>query len=409
MNLNKSVVAGHLVVSFDNVINGFLSVVIAPIFFGLSLDPTIQLLLSYAAFATVYVFLPFGALVFGKLGDQIGRRKILLCSILGVGVPSLLMGLLPTHEAMFTAPLILLILRAAQGFFSGSEYSGVLIYNHETGNKHPDSASNIISYGTMGGFVAAIICFFITQEGYPAWFWRIPYIVGGIAALVVFATRKKISETTEYLIALKEKSIEKSPMKKLLADYKLELMVSISVSACYIGTAYSSIIFGNRLFQQAGYTVHKSMIFSMINLLFSSFSIMIMGKVAKVLGVKNLLKYGALIFIFASFPVCLLISGELTIIKIYLYMTIVTFLSASIASCSATYISDLFKVSCRYSGFSMADSIGSIIGGITPFMLLLFSSIFKSNIGCVVWFYILTIPTFILVCIMNRTLDARSR
>ncbi len=409
MKLNKAIVAGHIVISFDNVINGFLSVVIAPIFFGISSDPIVQLLLSYSAFAMMYVFQPLGAIVFGKLGDKIGRKKILLMGIFGIGLADLITGLLPTYQITVIAPIMLVLLRSIHGFFLGAEYSGVLIYNHETGNIHPSSASAIISCGIMGGAIAAIVCFFITKNGTPEWFWRLPYIVGGISALIILTMWQKMPETREYIKAFEERRIAESPIKKIMQNYKLEIATSIAISACYIGLSYSSTIFGSRLFQQAGYTAHESMIFIMINLFFSAVSIMIMGKIANIIGLKRLLKYGTLSLIAMAWPLCFLISSELTITKIYLYMAIITFLSSSVVSCSATYISNLFKVSYRYTGFAFAESMGSVIGGLTPCVMLLLSSFFKSNIGCVIWFYILTIPAFILIRLMNRTIDHQNR
>lgn len=405
MKYNKAVLSGHIIISFDNVINGFLAVVMAPLFFGSSTDPIVQLLSSYAAFAAMFITAPLGAVVFGSMGDRLGRKKSLLVSILGIGFPVFLIGILPTYKTIgIVAPISLIILRMIQGFFRGSEYSGVLIHNHEIGNKMTSSSANIISFGCLGGCFAAIICWLVTQKGTPDWFWRLPYLIGGISAFAIFFKRKKISETDDFIEILNKNSLSKSPYRDILRGHKFEVLVGVAISATYISAAYSSMMFGNRLFQQAGYPISQSMLFSMFDLLWISISISICGKIADKVGMKNQIKYGLIVLAIAALPVCFLISGELTLTKIYLYMIIVTFLSASIASCSAAYILNLFPASCRYSGFTICDSIGAIMGGITPFMMLLFSNIFKSNLGCSIWIYILTIPTLILIVIMNRIL-----
>lgn len=409
MRYNKAVVFGHFIISFDNVINGFLAVVMAPLFFGGHNSPIIQLLSSYAAYAALFITGPIGAVSFGRIGDKYGRRKSLLISIIGIGVPVFLIGLLPTYKTIgLIAPFMLILLRMIQGFFKGSEYSGVLIHNYETGNKRTSSSANIVSCGCMGGCIAALVCWGITQDGAPNWFWRIPFLIGGVLAFIVFLFRIRIQETNDYIEILNKHQVSRTPVKDIFKNHKLETIVGIAVGAAYTSVAYSSMIFGNRLFQQAGYSVSQSMIFSMFDLLWISIAISICGKIADKVGLIRQIKYGSLLLAIMSLPVCYLISGELTLTKIYVYMIIVTFLSSSVASCSAAYVLSLFPASCRYSGFGITDSLGSIIGGFTPFMMLLFSSLFNSNLGCAVWLYIITIPTFILISVMNKKLESRN-
>ena len=110
MRYNKNVLAGHFVISFDRVINGFLAVVMAPLFFSGVDDKIIQLLCSYAAFAVLYIAAPLGATVLGKVGDKFGRKKALLLSILGVAVPVLCISVLPTYRTIgIVAPIILVL------------------------------------------------------------------------------------------------------------------------------------------------------------------------------------------------------------------------------------------------------------------------------------------------------------
>lgn len=409
MQYNKSVVSGHFVISFDNVINGFLAVVMAPLFFGEHNTPIIQLLSSYAAYAALFVTGPLGAIAFGRIGDKYGRKKSLLISIMGIGVPVFLIGLLPVYSSIgLIAPITLILLRMVQGFFKGSEYSGVLIHNYETGGRKTSSSANMVSFGCMGGCIAALVCWGITQDGAPIWFWRIPFLVGGLLAFIIFLFRIKIQETDDYIEILNKHKLSKNPIKDIIQHHRLETLVGIAISAAYTSVAYSSMMFGNRLFQQAGYAVSQSMIFSMFDLLWISISIHICGKIADRIGLIKQIKYGSLILAIMALPVCGLISGELNLLNIYTYMVIVTFLSASVASCSAAYVINLFPASCRYSGFAITDSLGAIIGGFTPFMMLLFSSIFNSNLGCAVWIYIITIPTFILISIMNKRLEKQN-
>ena len=408
MKYNKTVIAGHFVISFDKVINGFLAVVMAPLFFAASDDKILQLLSSYAAFAALYLTSPIGAIIFGRIGDKAGRKKALLISILGVAIPVMSIGLLPTYSVLgVVAPAVLILLRMCQGFFSGAEYSGVLIHNYESGNRKISSAANIISWGGLGGLTGALICWMITQNGMPNWSWRITYIVGGVLALGIFFMRTRIPETSDFLLALDKHQLSKNPIKDVFMKHKVEFLAGIAVSASYMAFSYASMFFGNRLFQQAGYTVSQSMLFNVVDLLWSSIAIMIAGRIADRIGVVRQMKYGLITMLLIAVPACSLISGELNLWNIYAYMFIVSFLSALILSCSAAYIINLFPPSCRYSGYALTNAFGDVIGGVTPFMMLLFSQLLGTNLACSMWLFIVAIPTFILITIIDRKKPAK--
>jgi MHS family proline/betaine transporter-like MFS transporter len=406
---NKPVIVGHFIVSFDNVVNGFLSAVMAPLFFGATDDQVIQLLASYAAYAALFATGPIGAITFGRVGDKIGRRRALLASIAGIGIPVVSIGILPTYSTIGNlAPFMLLLLRLVQGVFKGAEFAGVLIHNHETGNKKISSSADVVSIGCLGGFIAAFVCWGVSQDVMPSWSWRIPFWIGGVLALVTFLFRMRIPETDDFIRILNEQKVSRTPIRDLLRGYKLETFTGIAVGATYTTFAYSSMIFGNRLFQQAGYSVAQSMLFSMCDLFWISASISICGRIADKVGILKQVNYATIILMVAAMPVCLLISGPLTLVNIYAYMIIVTFLGSLLASCFAAYVLRLFPISCRYSGFSVTDSFGAVIGGVTPFMMLLFSSMFDSNLGCSIWLYVVSIPTFILVNMMDKAAKRRA-
>ena len=403
MKYNKTVIAGHFVISFDRVINGFLAVVMAPLFFAASDDKILQLLSSYAAFAALYLTSPIGAIIFGRIGDITGRKKALLISILGVAIPVISIGVLPTYSSIgIVAPAILIMLRMFQGFFSGAEYSGVLIHNYESGNRKISSAANIISWGGLGGLTGALICWMITQSGMPNWSWRITYLVGGFLALVIFFMRTRIPETSDFLLALDKHQLTKKPIKDIFMKHKLEFLTGIAICASFMTFSYASMFFGNRLFQQAGYTISQSMLFNVIDLLWSSVAVMIAGHIADEIGAAKQMEYGLIAMVIAAVPACTLISGELTLWNIYTYMFIVSFLSALILSCSASYVINLFPPSCRYSGYALTNAFGEVIGGVTPLMMLLFSQMLGTNLACAIWLFIVTIPAFVLIMITEK-------
>ena len=144
------------------------------------------------------------------------------------------------------------------------------------------------------------------------------------------------------------------------------------------------------------------MLFNVVDLLWYVIVVALGGRLADRLGTTRQIKLGILTLMGIAFPACSLITGELTLSNIYAYMFIMTSSSALIISCSATYVMGLFPLSCRYTGFSVTDALGCIGGGITPFMMLLVSRLFNSNLACSIWLYMIAIPTFILVQVLER-------
>ena len=123
---------GHIIECFDNTLYGFFSVLLAPVFFP-STDPLTQTLSTFGAFAAGFITKPLGAIIFGIFGDATNRSAPLIFSIGLVGLPTLVIGLLPSYQDIgILAPIVLIVCRMLQGFFFGGEFAGVNVYIFET-------------------------------------------------------------------------------------------------------------------------------------------------------------------------------------------------------------------------------------------------------------------------------------
>lgn len=399
MRYSKFAAFGHLLMSFNNCIKGFLTIIIAPLFFPQKL-PEFQLLMSYIVYAAIFITGPLGAIVCGRFGDKFGRRKVLLFSRSVSSLVFIAIGLLPVYQDVgILAPLCLTFLSLVFGLFVSAEYTGSLIYNYEEGYKEASSSSGIISFGFQGGALAAVVCFLVTQSWAPVWFWRIPFLIGGMSGLILFVLTIYTPEPIEYFS--RSKNIEFA-FKILFKKYKLEIITAATISAAYSSTCYSAMVFGNRLFQQAGFSISQTMIFYFVNVVFFAVFVKHVGIISDKVGDTTQLKMSIIVLVILILPICYLISGSLSLFKIYLYMIILSTLSASIVSCASSYILRLFPVSFRYSGFAISESIGNVLGGITPFMMLLISSLFKTNLACSMWLYATSIPTLFMVTMMSK-------
>src|SRR2546428_6831546 len=174
---------GTMIEWYDFYIFGSLAVIMSELMFPKG-DPTWALIKTWALFATGFLVRPFGALVFGRIGDLIGRKYAFLVTLTVMGLSTFLIGLLPTYASIgILAPIILLLLRLLQGLALGGEYVGAAVYvaEHVPDNKRGYYTSFIQITGTLGLFVSLAVALgvqeLMTDAHWKAWGWRIPFLL----------------------------------------------------------------------------------------------------------------------------------------------------------------------------------------------------------------------------------------
>lgn len=192
---------GTLIEWYDFYIFGALSTVLATQFFPKS-DPTTAFLSTLATFAAGFVVRPFGAIVFGWLGDRIGRKYTFLVTLLLMGGATFGIGLIPGYEVIgFAAPLTVLMLRLLQGLALGGEYGGAATYvaEHAPHGKRGFYTSFIQTTATLGLFVSLGVILSCRQsmspESFAAWGWRIPFLLSIVLVIFSYAIRTKLNES----------------------------------------------------------------------------------------------------------------------------------------------------------------------------------------------------------------------
>ena len=215
-------ILGTIVEYYDYALYGFCASILAAQFFPTE-DPTLALLKTFGIFLTGSLSKPIGAVIFGYIGDRFGRQISLKISMIGIIVPTTVIGILPTHEHIgWIAPFILLICRIFQGMFTSGESDGVRIFIYETVGQHrPCLANSISGIACMCGIYLASFAFSVIMrfEEYPN-AWRIPFFIGGLMGLLVFWSRRYLTETPEFMQYLKsaEKSQENNLLRILLKN-----------------------------------------------------------------------------------------------------------------------------------------------------------------------------------------------
>ena len=209
---------------YDFFIFGSLTPVIAKVFLA-GLDPTSALVAALALFAVGFAFRPLGAIIFGAMGDRIGRKATFLTTVSLMGGATFAIGLLPTYaQAGTLAPILLILLRICQGTALGGEYGGAAIYVAEhAANDRRGAATGWIQSSASFGLLAALLVIFGTrtwlgEEAFGEWGWRIPFLVSVILLGISVWMRVKLSESPHFAKLQEEGEVSKRPLREAFAN-----------------------------------------------------------------------------------------------------------------------------------------------------------------------------------------------
>jgi MFS transporter, MHS family, proline/betaine transporter len=189
---------GNVMEWYDFAVYGYFVSVIGHLFFP-SDNPFVSLIAAFGAFAAGFLVRPIGGLIFGRIGDLVGRKRALTLSVIAMAVPTVLIGCLPTYETIgVLAPVLVVVLRIVQGMSAGGEYTSSLVFLVEHAPVHRRSLNGIWGmWGAnagilLGSGVGALFTAVLDENQIVAWGWRIPFLAGAIVAVTGFVVRRAI-------------------------------------------------------------------------------------------------------------------------------------------------------------------------------------------------------------------------
>lgn len=241
---------GNFVEQYDFGVYGYLAPILAPLFFPDS-TPLVALLATYGIYAVSFVMRPLGGVLFGALGDRLGRRAMLSLTVLLIGLFTGLIGALPTYASVgIAAPIGLLVLRMLQGMAAGGEYSGAVgfIVEYSPRNRRglfASFASLGVYLGLMSGAgVATLLTATLSDESLSSWGWRLPFLVALPLCAVGLVLRLAVEETPEFQRMRRERgSVEATPVRTTLRTQWKPILLYIGLTVGGSVSSYSVITY----------------------------------------------------------------------------------------------------------------------------------------------------------------------
>jgi len=233
---------GTVIEWYDFYIFGSLAAIIGPVLFGQSGDFTKSLLGALAIFGVGFVVRPFGAVVFGRIGDMVGRKYTFLVTLLIMGGATFLTGLVPSYDSIgVAAPLIVVVLRIFQGLALGGEYGGAATYVAEYApDKKRGYYTSFIQITATGGLIISILVIVITRKtmgeaAFKEWGWRLPFLLSGLLVIASYYIRKRLHESPLFAKAKATGTTSKSPLRDSFVNPVNRRLVLIALFGVTMG------------------------------------------------------------------------------------------------------------------------------------------------------------------------------
>ncbi|MGB4345644.1 MAG: MFS transporter [Burkholderiaceae bacterium] len=298
---------------YDFYLYGSLAAIIAKQFFA-GTDPNTAFIFALLAFAAGFLVRPFGAIVFGRLGDMVGRKYTFLVTILIMGLSTFIVGLLPNYASIgIAAPIILVSLRILQGLALGGEYGGAATYvaEHAPDHKRGAFTSWIQTTATLGLFLSLMVILAtrsaIGEEAFAEWGWRIPFLVSVFLLAVSVWIRLSMSESPAFTKMKEEGKVSKAPLSEAFGQWKNLKVVILALVGLTAGQAvvwytgqFYALFFLTQTLKVDGATANLLIAAS---LLLATPFFVVFGSLSDKIGRKNIIMAGCIIAALTYFPI----------------------------------------------------------------------------------------------------------
>jgi MFS transporter, MHS family, shikimate and dehydroshikimate transport protein len=331
-------------------------------------DPITGTLLSLAAYATGFVARPFGGVLAGHLGDRLGRKATLLFTLVGMGLATSLIGLLPTYQAIGAgAPVLLVLLRILQGVATGGEWGGAALLTVEHARSRRGFWGSFLTVGILLGLVLGTLAFSLFNglpaAAFLAWGWRIPFLLSIVLVGLGLYIRTQVAETPEFTEVKQRNEHARLPLLAALREPRNVLAI-LGMRMAENSSFYVYSVFVLAYVTQFLH-LPRSLVLAavMVGALVECVSSVLFGILCDRVGGKVIMQAGIIFQILFAFPFFWLLDTRAPA-AIFLSVTAGLALgNGAISSVQPEFFARFFGTRARYSGISLGREAGTVIGG----------------------------------------------
>ncbi|WP_028921294.1 MFS transporter [Pseudonocardia acaciae] len=343
------------------------SVIFAKVFFPTT-DPLVGTLISLSSFGVGYVARPLGGLVFGHLGDRVGRKAILVTTLTMMGSATFLIGLIPSYQQIgILAPIVLVVSRIVQGVSLGGEYSGATLMTVEhAGERRRGLHGGLMNTGTGSGMILANLAFLgvfgLPDDQLLSWGWRIPFLLSAVLVIIGLVVRLKIAESPDFAEVKRRGEIRKLPILDVLRhsgrSVVLVTMGTVGAGVAFTMTTVFSLTYGK---VALGMTSGAMLAVLLPAALVTVICVPLFGALADRTGMRPVFVWGAASLLVSPFVWFALLNTRQYGLMLLGFVLLFVGYSANYAMFPG-FFSLAFPAAVRFSGLSVGFTLGTIFG-----------------------------------------------
>ncbi|WP_336222302.1 shikimate transporter [Citrobacter amalonaticus] len=371
--------AGAVVDWYDFLLYGITAALVFNREFFPQVSPAMGTLAAFATFGVGFLFRPLGGVIFGHFGDRLGRKRMLMLTVWMMGIATALIGVLPSFASVgWWAPVLLVLLRAIQGFAVGGEWGGAALLSVESA---PENKKAFYSSGVQVGYgvglllstgLVSLISSLTTDEQFLNWGWRIPFLFSIILVLGALWVRNSMEESAEFEQQKQQPPVEKKrlPVMEALIQHPGAFLKIIALRLCELLTMYIVTAFAlNFSTQNLGLPRE---LFLNIGLLvggLSCLTIPCFAWLADRFGRRRIYITGAVIGTLSAFPFFMALESQSIFWIVFFSIMLANIAHDMVVCVQQPMFTSMFGAGYRYSGAGVGYQVASVVGGgFTPFI-----------------------------------------
>ncbi|WP_045295810.1 MULTISPECIES: glycine betaine/L-proline transporter ProP [Streptomyces] len=374
----KAAALGNAMEWFDFGVYSYIAVTLGKVFFP-SGNPTAQLLSTFGAFAAAFLVRPLGGMVFGPLGDRVGRQKVLAVTMIMMAAGTFAIGLIPSYATIGVgAPVLLLAARLVQGFSTGGEYAGASTFIAEYApDKRRGFLGSWLEFGTLAGYIGGaglvtIMTALLSADDLTSWGWRIPFLIAGPMGIIGLYLRLRLEETPAFAAEAEkaENNRPKTPLREMVTGQWRALLLCVGLVLVFNVTDYMLLSYmPSYLTGQLHYDETHGLLVVLGVMAVMMIAQPFVGALTDRVGRRPVIATGCAGFLLLSVPALLLIRQG-SLLAVALGMGALGMLLVCFTASMPSALPALFPTKVRYGSLSIGFNVSvSLFGGTTPLVV----------------------------------------